>query len=573
MVLTDKQSQVHVRSRVTITDEKTKGGTFVDGVELRDGSRELKGLEHTIRPGKYPYDLRIKWHQVCLSFSFSSKELKANPLAAKRERLEHLDIKTIIEYVVGETTHVVTNKRNTAKGLQALINGKHIVNNSYIDALVYAATSEDLAEPENLSPLERDFDGAWPDPTEHLPPPGKEVIDMPKADLEAAFLPKSERRTMFEEFTFVFCSKEQFENLLPVVTNGHGKALQYPLEIGRTTADELEQYMHNAAGRKGLGGTATQSVRGGVILVRPVLKGDMQKWADDLADAVSVRVNQRPIDQGDFLKIILNQDRYLLRRPCETSGDLEDVAGPSSQFETAKATLKTLQNSSPLKPLTRALTPPDESEQPPPKRQRRDRIIKSRFDAFDDGLDVDIAAIPAHAPTHQYTPGGVSQSHVRDFDSSQRIAASQLQAKIAESPSDHDNDMEDLLPAAAAMKRHRLEMEQKGKRQAKAATTDVLEVVKKPKKEREIDILEAARKRREAEEEAIRQDREALAHAGVDVENVRNLAVIVEMELPVRNNRSSRADGVQSDRWDARWNGLDTARSGRLLEATPLRIN
>lgn len=102
---------------------------------------------------------RIKWQPTVLSFSFSSKELKANdPLSRVRSRLEDLDIKAIIPYVVDHTTHVVQNKRNTAKGLQALVNGKWIVDESYVDALVYAATPSDLENLESLSPLEADFD-------------------------------------------------------------------------------------------------------------------------------------------------------------------------------------------------------------------------------------------------------------------------------------------------------------------------------------------------------------------------------------------------------------------------------
>lgn len=87
---------------------------------------------------------RIKWQPVVLSFSFSSKETNKNTLARFRSRLENLDIKTIEDYIVNITTHVIQTKRNTAKGLQALINGGYIVDYSFIDALDYAATPSDL---------------------------------------------------------------------------------------------------------------------------------------------------------------------------------------------------------------------------------------------------------------------------------------------------------------------------------------------------------------------------------------------------------------------------------------------
>jgi hypothetical protein len=64
----------------------------------------------------------ISWEPVVFAFSFTSKELQTDPLATLRERFEQLDIKIVHEYV-NSTTHVVSKKRNTAKGLQALIMG------------------------------------------------------------------------------------------------------------------------------------------------------------------------------------------------------------------------------------------------------------------------------------------------------------------------------------------------------------------------------------------------------------------------------------------------------------------
>ena len=171
-----------------------------------------------------------------LSFSFSSKELKAkDPLVHVRSRLEDLDIKTIIPFVVGYTTHVVQNKRNTAKGLQALVNGKYIVRETFIDALVYAATPSDLDNLESLSPLEADFDSAWPDAMEHLPAPGREAVVRPTE----AFVPNPDRLNVFEGYTFVFGDPGQFENLQAFITDGHGRPLLYPIENGVTTAEEI----------------------------------------------------------------------------------------------------------------------------------------------------------------------------------------------------------------------------------------------------------------------------------------------------------------------------------------------
>lgn len=116
--------------------------------------------------------------------------------------------------------------------------------------------------------------------------------------------------------------------------------------------------------------------------------------------------------------------------------------------------------------------------------------------------------------------------------------------------------MDDLLPAAAAMRKQRLEMQQKERGSKKVSQAATAKPVKKPKKvNQEIDVIEAARQRREVEEEAIRKDQEALEHAGIDVENIKDLAIVVEMELPTRTDKPTRASGQANDRWDERWNG------------------
>ncbi|EER40128.1 DNA damage response protein RcaA [Histoplasma capsulatum H143] len=119
---------VHAKSRLKVTDQKTKCGTIIDGEPIKGLSKELSKDEHIIQIGKYPHPLRIKWHPVVLSFSLPSKT--NDPLSQARSSLEELDIKTVVPYVVGKTTHVVQNKRNTSKGLQALINGRHNVQKS-----------------------------------------------------------------------------------------------------------------------------------------------------------------------------------------------------------------------------------------------------------------------------------------------------------------------------------------------------------------------------------------------------------------------------------------------------------
>lgn len=269
-----------------------------------------------------------------LSFSFSGKELKGgkDPLIPIRSRLEDLDIKAIIHYIIDKTTHVVASKRNTAKGLQALVNGKYIVTDSFVDAVVYAATPGDLDEPESLSPLEEDFDANWPDALQHLPPRSKEPSQRPSE----FFAPNPQRANVFEGYTFIFCDKTQFDTLQAPITNGSGKALLFTLNTGKTTAEEIVRYVKNVAGEKGLGEFEDGSEGKGVVIIRFRGSKDAQDWAIDLGNQVALALDQRLIEQSEFLDAILTNDASILRRPLPEEED-EGVTAPpptAGKFQT-----------------------------------------------------------------------------------------------------------------------------------------------------------------------------------------------------------------------------------------------
>lgn len=250
-----------------------------------------------------------------MSFSFSTKEVKGgkDPLVAIRSRLEDLDIKTILPYLIEKTTHVVSTKRNTAKGLQALINARYIVAESFIDALVYTTTPENLDEPESLSPLEEDFDGNWPNALDHLPAKSKEPNERPAE----YFTPNPERINIFEGYTFIFCDQLQYDTLQAPVLNGAGKALYFALNPGKTSAEDLIRYVKNVAGENGLGEFEDGSAGKGVVLVRFRGKKEFQDWAMDLGDQLAVAVDQRMIEQSEFMDAILTNNASMLRRPLQ----------------------------------------------------------------------------------------------------------------------------------------------------------------------------------------------------------------------------------------------------------------
>ena len=435
-------TNVHARSTISITDLKSKQGTFVDAELLSDDTRQLKGTEHSIKPGHLQQNLIIRWQPCVLTFSVTTKDVKAGVLKPKQDRLEELDVKVISEYISDGTTHVVAGKRNTAKGLQALIQGKYIVADSYVDALVYASTPADLGEEENLSPLEQDLESAWPKESVHLPPVGKEPTIRPVE----AYRPKPERSNVFEDYTFVFGDPKQYDQLLPPISLGHGKALMYKLTPGETVTDDLVLYMRNTAGRKGFGDAQNDSDTGGVIMVRWAGKEPHIEWTRDLFNDVALKLDQRAIDQAEFLDAVLANDATLLRStipfenttdghaaPPPTAVSLQPIsqqskspagvpinsAHPSSEVVNSPAppndTDELPSRQSPTSPpqvlntrsssTLKRPTGETEIEVPPPKRSRlRGAPMASMLD-FDDGFDPDsIEAWPEPIPMSAHQP-------------------------------------------------------------------------------------------------------------------------------------------------------------------------
>lgn len=489
---------------------------------------------------------RIKWQPTVLSFSFSSKELKArDPLARVRSRLEDLDVKTVIPYIIDQTTHVVQNKRNTAKGLQALINGKYIVQDSFVDALVYAATPTDLENVESLSPLESDFDAAWPDANDHLPPAGNEPVHRPVE----AFRPNPARLNIFDGYTFVFGDAAQFENLQAPINNGHGKALLYHVEVGVTTAEEIAQFMRNAAGQKGLG--SQRNGPGGVVLVRFRAKGSDEAWSIELGNEVALLTNQRVIEQSEFLDAILGNDASPLCRPLPdappsaSGGEVE-----ASASQDVPAVLVEDSQSPPASQLQSQSQSQPEPSQPSKARGTRPRVrnFTRKVKDFDDGFDME--SIPT------YTLGEeVSQHSLVNMDVDEVARQPPTQNPTG---SDEEEDMvSSLLPGATAMKRRRAEMGQQGAREtAPPADREDVRKTKRPK----LDVLEAARQHRAAEEEAARRRREEeearldSSLKDTDVEQLKNLALVEEMDVPLREPRAA-TPADDNRRWDDRWNG------------------
>jgi hypothetical protein len=101
------------------------------------------------------------------------------------------------------------------------------------------------------------------------------------------------------------------------------------------------------------------------------------------------------------------------------------------------------------------------------------------------------------------------------------------------------------------MKRRRAEMAQHHTESADTAPEIMLPKRKRPK----LDVLEAARKHREEEEQQreAEQDERPPDEEDVDVDQLKNLAIVEEMDMPLR--KPSEREEESTERWDDQWNG------------------
>jgi hypothetical protein len=207
--------------------------------------------------------------------------------------------------------------------------------------------------------------------------------------------------------------------------------------------------------------------------------------------------------------------------------------------------------------------------EPTKKPSRLRGPASNRIKAFDDEFDAD--SIPSFIADNDEPSQDLAvhsqngEAHAR-YDNLLSLKKEMEEGretllKRSRPASESEGDMVDeLLPAATAMKRRKLELEKRGLGQSSREKATPFPAIKPKKKEKEIDVRETARKRREAEEEAERKERERDEKAFDEIEQVKpaNLVVFEEMPLRVQTDRPFRAsdDGeIENNRWDERWNG------------------
>ncbi|PVI03366.1 hypothetical protein DM02DRAFT_587974 [Periconia macrospinosa] len=573
-------TKLHKRSQVEVTDLSCRQGTTIDN-ETHKSTKEsdgtitydktiLKGTEHTIKlSNSYP-PFKIKWQDMV--FTFAIKEKQDNTTSTTRStQLHALDIKTSSEFVYGKTTHVVSQKRNLPKVLQGLVSGKPIVTTDYIDMVLKAAArSSDANDAYVPSQLEEDFDTWWPKEKECIPPVGAEPVARPEQMLE----PDSTRSEVFSGLTFVFVDENQYANLNQVIGGGGGKALLYDIRLGETTAEEYVDYVNNVLGQK----KRSKSNKGplAVITIRPSSYPDeFSEWATNFILKVDRLLTQRSIQQNEFLDAIVTKDRSQLQRPAPETIDVESsMEQPPSQplSQNRDAAPARSQISAPPQNAEASSTP-EEVKLIPRKRPLR-RAPTTRFTGFDDyepptkvrrTEDVVMEDIqeptPVQEPSPPPAPPSQMQSQPRRSARSQNVTESVERA----------DQMEELFPAAAAVKRQRaatrgpsasVEPELKHSvrtAKSKSKAVDIVEKLQKSKKkaDKEINVREEARKRVEKDEEQRRAEEESLREAleGVDISEIRAKIQLAEMTVRSRDERPSVQNQLRSDRWDPAWNG------------------
>ncbi|KAF7514794.1 hypothetical protein G7054_g15000 [Neopestalotiopsis clavispora] len=551
--------KLSTRSKVTVEDLGSKLGTTVNENKIKGAKYVVDQEENDLKLGNMS-GFKIKWFPVVLSFSFSARELDAGAQTRLQDNFEQLDIKLLAEIDSKSTTHVVNRKRNTAKGLQALICGAHLVDDGFMNALLEVAQAEDLGGGVTRSALETDFDANWPDAMKFLPAPGNEPVQRPAE----AFAPDPARREIFDGYTFIFYESKQHDSLIGPITDGKGKALYKEVKPHETQIDDFIRYVKTVAGEKGLGEFEDGSEGRGVVVVRYVPANE--PWWQEFYTAVSLRLDHRLIDQKDFLDAILACDASGLRRPLEV-----ETPGHTQHEPAVPEHAMDVDNEQP------PVAPPE-----PRVTRRPARTTKKRFKGFvsdsdsDGDSKADIMTPDEIAPALSQAPGAIESSQEGLFVS-QEVASQEPEAVVETAqriqrkrPALRSLE-EDFAPTAAQIKRRRIEAgedpiqrqstpetQRQSGTETEAATGKKGIKGKDVKVKKEFDVLEAARQNREEAEAKARAERDALeANAeDLDLAEIGRLQIVEEMELRTDLAATrTRDQDVADGRWNPAWNG------------------
>ncbi|KAJ4286242.1 hypothetical protein N0V90_013276 [Kalmusia sp. IMI 367209] len=571
-------TKLHTRSQIEITDLSCRQGTVVDGDKTLKSSKEsdgsitynktvLTGTKHVIKlSNSYP-PFTVKWQDVV--FTYASKEKKTNSQVNNRNvQLHAMDIKTSSEFVYGKTTHVVSQKRNLPKVLQALVSGSFVVTSEYLDAILNAAAPMDAEGNYVPSQLEEDFDTWWPQEKEYIPATGQEPVPRP----DQMLAPDPMRSEVFSGLTFVFLNEAQHTSLHQVIAGGGGKALLFDIRPGETTVEEYVDYVRSVAGHKKRSRTNDSGLP--VVTVRlPAYPDDLEQWAIDFVVGVDQALNQRSILQNEFLDAIVSKDTSTLRRPPS------EVSQVESSMPTATRTQRSLRSREPT-PASPSRAPsqaiqttsvlPEEPAKPIPRKRPIRRGVTSRFTGFDDYEP------PTQPQKFEDAPmEDVQESVPEEETPSQSAHATQTQRTTRSQPRttvEVTAQLDQMFPAAAEIKRKRaatrapsasVEPETQAATEKSKTKSQRVEQLQKErmrkleKIEKDINIKEETRKQLAEAEERRRDEEEKMKEEldGVDISKLYVDVQIVDMPLRPHQDRPAARSQAQSHRWKPEWNG------------------
>jgi nijmegen breakage syndrome protein 1 len=235
-------------------------------------------------------------------------------------------------------------------------------------------------------------------------------------------------------------------------------------------------------------------------------------------------------------------------------------------------------------------------EMAPPETGRRGRsrrTARTQFKGFDDDFSgpVNFDSVPesmevdksfAAEPESQSLFVSQTSEMAMDREASNPPETQTRATRKRRAPSsiiEEEDIMDQIAPTAAAQKRRRLADEAARRRRGESPPPAPIFQKKKtpppepaPKKaKKEIDVLEHARQQREKAEALEKAERETLQEQlqGTEIEKMRDLAIIEEVEVKRRAPRSRAVPADESERWDEKWNGRKNYKKFRRQGAAP----
>ena len=501
---------------------------------------------------------------MVFTFKPPSRERDKKALCENRSLLEPLDIKGIDRFDANDTTHVVSNKRNTPQTLQALVHAKYIVDDSILKELEYVTTEGNLDEPESMSRLELDFDAGWPDPLEFLPAVTRE----PNPKSEDYFKPDPSRNQVFTGYTFVMFDKKQYDGLQPAIVGGGGKAKLHELKLGQATVRDISKYMgeeFNAAESHAEGSGY------GVLHVRLVISDPIyEEWATRIQTESVAVTGQGLVEQNEFLDAILVKDARGMVKKAPSSQDdirLQTAISPPPPLPTLTASIQPGQDIQPDQDALRTRPDPSRDDDAParpvspamerPRRLRtRAPAAASAFRGFmDDPTEPE--AEPEPGPSFQEPVEVTNQADSMEIDD---ITAVQSPRKRPLPPDLESDEIVNakLYPAQAAAKRRRLlEANDSAEEVIDPATNNDEPSEKKserktPRARGEANYEDRMRMIREKQEE-VKDDELEPMHQQLEkmsFDTKQKLIKIAEFDIKARERPQT-----QDGRWKDAWNG------------------